>query len=437
MNFKLSILALFFLNFLGKAQEILTLDKAINYALKHKADAIKAKLDYENTQYQIEQVRAAALPQINANGSLTYNPMLQQINFMGMTAKMGTPWQTTIGASVTQQIFNQSIFTGLKAAKTTKEFYAINQQLTNETLIEKVATNYYQVYQTQQQLATIENNLNSTTKTRDVLAGLFQNGLAKKIDLDRMNVSINNLNANRQLIINALQLQEHSLKFMIGMDINTPITMPENTFEINQLLINNDFDLNNRTEIKQINKQLELLLLDKKSKIAEYYPTLALTANIAYSGTADVFPWFSKHQNTHYFTSSAIGLSLSVPIFNGFSTRAKIRQADINIKKAEAEKRNIELALNLDIENAKTQINNSLLTINTQKENVDLAKNVLENTQSNYKFGLATLTDLLDAEKAYADSQNNYTNALLEYKLAEIKLIKAKGEINTLTKLKN
>lgn len=417
----------------GKAQEELTLKDAINYALTHKVDAIKAKLDYENAQYQIEQVRANALPQVAATGSLTYNPLLQQLSFMGMNVKMGTNWQSSIGVGVSQQVFNQAVFTGLKAARTTQEFYAINQQLTNENLIEKVATAYYQVYQTKQQLATIENNLNSTTKTRDVLAGLFQHGLARKIDLDRMNVAINNLTSARQQIINALQLQEHSLKFLIGMDINTAITMPEDTFEPSVLFADENIDFSKRTEIQLLDKQLELLELDKKAKLAEYYPTLALTANIAYTGMANQFPWFNKHETANFFSSSAIGLSLNIPIFNGFSTRAKVQQANISIKKAQAEKKNVELALNLGIENAKTQINNSLLTINTQKENVDLAKKVLENTQSNYNYGLATLTDLLDAEKAYADAQNNYTNALLEYKLAEIQLIKAKGELNTLT----
>lgn len=422
-----------FLGIFGKAQQELSLSEAINHALSHKADAVKAKLDYENAQYQIEQVRANALPQVVGTGSLTYNPLLQQLSFMGMNVKMGTSWQSSFGIGVSQQIFNQAVFTGLKAARTTKEFYAINQQLTNENLIEKVATAYYQVYQTKQQLATVENNLNSTTKTRDVLAGLFQHGLARKIDLDRMNVAINNLTSSKQQIINAMQLQEHSLKFLIGMDINNDIKMPDDTFEPSILITNEEIDFSNRTEIQLLDKQLELLALDRKVKLAEYYPTLALTANIAYTGMANQFPWFNKHETANYFTSSAIGLTLNIPIFNGFSTRAKVRQTDISIKKAQAEKRNIELALSLDIENAKTQINNSLLTINTQKENVELAKKVLENTQSNYNYGLATLTDLLDAEKAYADAQNNYTNALLEYKLAEIQIIKAKGQLNSLT----
>ena len=71
-------------------------------------------------------------------------------------------------------------------------------------------------------------------------------------------------------------------------------------------------------------------------------------------------------------------------------------------------------------------------TINNQKENVQLAQEEKNNTNNNYTQGLASLTDLLDAENALVDAQNNYTNAILEYKLAEIQLIKSKGELNTL-----
>lgn len=433
MKYNLSIVFVFLLGYFAKAQEDLSLNKAINYALEHKAEAIKARLNYENTQYQIEQVRSAALPQINASGGLTYNPLLQQVSIGGQTIKMGKNWNTSIGISLQQQIFNQSVFIGLKAAKTTREFYALNQQLTNEGIIEKVATAYYQVYQTKQKLATVENNLSSTTKTRDVLAGLFKSGLAKKIDLDRMNVAINNLQATKQQIINTLQLQEHSLKFIIGMDINTPIIMPNDTFAARNILIDEEVSIENRTEMKVIAKQLDMLHLDKKAKQAEYYPTLALSATLAHTGMGNEFPWFNKSPEVNFFSTSSVGVSLSIPIFNGFSTRAKVQQADISIKKAEADKKDAVLAINLDIANAKTQINNSLLTINSQKENVSLAKEVLSNVQNNYRNGLANLTDLLDAENAYTEAENNYTNALLEYKLAEIALLKAKGNLNLLT----
>jgi outer membrane protein TolC len=72
------------------------------------------------------------------------------------------------------------------------------------------------------------------------------------------------------------------------------------------------------------------------------------------------------------------------------------------------------------------------MTIKSQKENAQLATEVLDNTRNNYMQGLAPLTDLLDAENSLTEAQNNYTTALLEYKLAEIQLIKSKGELKSL-----
>ena len=88
--------------------------------------------------------------------------------------------------------------------------------------------------------------------------------------------------------------------------------------------------------------------------------------------------------------------------------------------------------LHVGYENAKKQIDNSITTIKNQKENATLAQEVLSNTNNNYIQGLASLTDLLDAENALVEAQNNYTTALLDYRLAEIQLIKSKGELKTL-----
>ena len=106
----------------AKSQEIksLTLKDAITYALENKADAKKAKLKVENSEYQIQEVRSKALPQISANGGLTYNPILQT-TFLdggsfggepGTTVKLnfGQKWNSTAGVSLTQTLFDQSVF---------------------------------------------------------------------------------------------------------------------------------------------------------------------------------------------------------------------------------------------------------------------------------------------------------------------------------------
>jgi outer membrane efflux protein len=90
------------------------------------------------------------------------------------------------------------------------------------------------------------------------------------------------------------------------------------------------------------------------------------------------------------------------------------------------------LAMDLAYENAHSRLTNNLLTIDSQKENVKLAEEVLLNTQNNYQQGLASLTDLLEAERSLSDAKNNYTNALLDYKLAEIQLLKSQGKLETM-----
>ena len=83
-------------------------------------------------------------------------------------------------------------------------------------------------------------------------------------------------------------------------------------------------------------------------------------------------------------------------------------------------------------ENAKIELKNSISTINSQRKNAELAQEIYNSTQNNYNNGLATLTDLLDTEDSLTEAQNSYTQALLNYKIAEIQLIKAKGDIRTL-----
>jgi outer membrane protein len=427
-----------------KAQEVktLSLKDAITYALENKSDAKKAKLEVENSEYQIEEVRSRALPQIHANGSLTYNPILQTNVIDGaafgapgttIQASFGQKWTSGAGVSLSQVLFDQSVFTGLRAAQTTREFYQINNQLTDEQVIERVANNYYSVYVLRERLTLLDSNYVNTSKVRDIVKGQFDNGLAKKIDLDRIVVKMSNIDTERQQLKNQIQLQENALKFFMGMPIETQIVIPQTQFEVTPAALTEAPNTANRTEYLLLKKQEELLEFQKTAIKAEYYPTLSLVAGYNYIGQGPEMPLFAKPENGVYWSDySAIGLNLRVPIFTGFGTRARVSQADVNIRSHQEDIKDTQLALDLEYRNAKTQIENNIITIGNQKENMRLAGDILKNTKNNYLQGLASLTDLLDAENASLEAQNNYTRAVLAYKIAEITLIKTKGELKTL-----
>ena len=425
----------------------LTLAQAIDYALKSKADAQKARLEIKKSEYKIQEARANALPRLAASAGMSYNPKLQATYIDASTfappgmpvsdepikMEMGQKWGSSAELKLTQVIFNQAVFIGLKAARTTREFYLINEQLTQNEIIEKVAQAYWKVYQAQQALQNIQENLALTEKTAQVVEGSFKAGLAKKIDLDRITVALNNLRSAEQQASSGLTLAKHALKYLMGLPITEPISLPKDAFKADYRLAFEKGDASNRTEIKALEKQKELLTLSAKATRSGLYPSLALQATYGYLGMGPKTPLiYGKKDKVYWSNYSAISLGLNIPIFSGFGTKAKVQQALIEIEAIDATLKDTRLAMDLAQENAQTQLANNLLTIQTQEENVKLAQEVLSNTQNNYQQGLASLTDLLESERALSDAKNSYTNALLSYKLAEIGLLKAQGNLDTL-----
>lgn len=435
----------------AQAQEArqLTLKDALNYALQANQDARKAKLDVENGKYEISEVRSRALPQVNGTATLTHNPLLQMSalpNIFGPSPNpnetiliaFGQKWNANAGVSLTQALFDKSVLTGLKAAKSTQEFYRLNHQLTEENIIEKVATNYYQLLVQRQQVNVLDSTIKNTRRVQQVLEGQFKSGLAKKIDVDRIKVNLSNLNSQKQQLLNGVTLLENQLKFLIGMPIQTPVIIPDvDRKSIQPQLLPADLSANleNRLELQVMRRQEELLNYQKESFKAQNYPSLSLNGNYSYQGMGNKVPLMKgQSQGVNWFDVASVSVNLRIPIFNGGATKARIRQADVSIRKVNEDIEQTELALNLAHENAKTQINNSIITLNSQKENVQLAEEVYFNTQNNYNNGLAPLTDLLNAETSLTEANNNYSEALLNYRVAEIQLIKSQGQLKSLLK---
>lgn len=420
---------------LAYSQQTVTLKQAIEFALQNKADALKAKLDITNADAKILEAKAGALPKVTGNANITYNPIIQEIALGGQTFKMGQPWVAVAGVQLQQALFNQQVFIGLKAAKSTKEFYQLNANLTEEQIIERVSNAYFQVFTAQEQKNTLESSYSSTEKVRNVIKSLYDNGLSKKIDLDRTNVNLTNIETNIKQSNNGITQAENALKFYMGMPIETKIQLVQEDMAVTPHLLDETVNTDERTEIKVLLKNKELLEYQKKATIANYYPTVNLTANYNWQGMGEKFPLTNgSSKGVLWSDYSAIGLGINIPIFNGFATKAKVQQNQIDIDKLEIDIKDTKLGLDQAYQNAKAQIENSLATLESQKANVKLAEDVLADTKSNYQYGLATLTDLLDAENSLVQAKNNYTTAILDYKIAEVQYYKSKGELKNYLK---
>jgi len=427
------------------AQQPLTLQEAITYALNNGESVRKAKLDILSGDLKVKEVRAGALPQIDGTVNLNDNILAQQFilpaEFMGgqpgefIAVKAGTTWSSMAQVQLNQQLFNQQVFTGLKAAKSSQEYYRLAAQLAEENLIQQVATNYYQVIITREQLAVVNSNIERNNQLEKIVSSQFELGLARKIDLDRVKVNSSNLSSQREQLLNAISQQENLLKYYMGMPVTQQISIPETSLDelertAKARLLDTKFDVNRLSSYLVLQKQKELLEFQRKAYIAEYYPNLSLGANYMYNTQSNKFNLYTN--NALNYDMSAVTLTLRIPIFDGGARNSRVKQATIDIEKVQVDLANSTNALEMGYENARIQIKNSLNTIETQNQNKILAEEVYNSTENNYHNGLANLTDLLTAETELVSAQNSYNQALLNYKVAEIELIKSQGNIKTL-----
>ncbi|ODS82815.1 MAG: transporter [Cytophagaceae bacterium SCN 52-12] len=426
------------------AQTPVTMSDAIQYALKNSEVLKQARLDIEKGVYQVKETRANALPQLSATSTLTNNLLVQQFvlpaeAFGGkpgefMAIKAGQTWGAMTQVQLSQQIFNQQVMTGLKAARTTEDFYRVSEELARENVIQQVAVNYYQVQISRLQMSVVNANLERVTKLGDMIAGQYENGLAKKIDVDRVKVNRSNLEAQKLLLENSIAQQENLLKYYMGMPVMEQIALSEPDLGEARLpeaaTAGDHLNIESLLTYSVLKKQEDLLKFQRDAIAAEAYPTLSLSGNYTYNTQSNRFNLYGN--NALSYDMAAVTLNLRIPIFDGFSRKSRVRQSEIARLNLQEDIRKTSNSLYMANENAKSQLDNSLRTIRTQAANKELAGEVYESIRNNYRNGLANLTDLLNAEDELVNAQKSYNEALLQYRIAEVELLKSNGKITSM-----
>ncbi len=128
---------------------------------------------------------------------------------------------------------------------------------------------------------------------------------------------------------------------------------------------------------------------------------------------------------------SVIGLKASVPIFSGRSKDAQLQQSRLELENAK-ENQNLNIGqLELQFQNANKQLQENISTLNSNQNNMDLAKSVYETSKFEYSKGVSVLSDLLDTDFSYQQAQSKYMSSLLDLVSNRLLYERAKGTINS------
>jgi outer membrane protein TolC len=436
-----------------------SVQQAIDYAKKNNVQVKNALLDVQKQEQINREVTSNALPHINAQFSYTYNPAVQkqllpdfitnQIytvltdegvsgsggpiqfpdNIGFLEFPFGTKFNTAIGISLRQILFDGQVFVGLQARNATIELQQKTVEVTEEMIRTSIYKIYYQLVVSKTQLELLNANIGRFEKLLHDTREIYKAGFAEQLDVDKVSVALTNLQTERIRVLNSVSNGYYGLKVLIGMPVNEELAL---TDSLDESTIREGI-LEMSTYSYEDRKDFQSALLGKK--LNEYnvrryklsqIPTVTLTGNYAKNAQRNQWNFL---EGGEWFDIASVNLNVSIPIFNGFFTKAKIEQARIDLLKTTNLIENMKLTIDSEVATARNNFNTAIATLEFQRKNMELAEKVYMQTTRKYEMGTGSQTEITTAQTDLKAAQTNYITALYDAVIARIDFLKATGKL--------
>ncbi|WP_301926589.1 TolC family protein [Ferruginibacter sp.] len=437
------IAALLMIGSIVKAQQVnqLSAKQAVEYGLKNAVQVKNALLDILVQQQTNKDITAAAYPSIKATGAfndyLNIPTSLLPGEFFGAPAgtfipvKFGTKYSATGGISLNQTIFDGQVFVGLQARKTSIDLRVKAAEVTEENIKANIYKIYYQLVVSKTQIELLNANISRLEKLSHDTKEIYKNGFAEKVDVDKLTVQIANLETEKLKALNSIANGYAGLKVLMGMPMKDSLqltdTLSENELKEN-ILESSNYQYSDRKEYQLAELTSKLNGFNIKRYQLSQIPTLSFNANYSKQAQRTQFDFFKRSGD--WFTTSFIGFNLTIPIFNGFSTRAKIAGARLALQQSQNQLEAQKISIDNDVTAAKNNFITAIATIDYQKKNMALAETVYEQTKKKYEVGTGSTTEINTAQVDLKTAQTNYISALYDAIIARIDFLKATGKLN-------
>ncbi|HWB24292.1 MAG TPA: TolC family protein [Chitinophagaceae bacterium] len=405
-----------------------TLQQCIQYAIKHQPLIQQAVVDQQIVETTIQSKLADWYPQLNLAASLQHNFKLPASVFNGSVNYIGTKNTSTIGLQATQNIFNRDV---LLATRTANDVRTQVRQLTEADKIAvtvNVSQAFYGVLLTQKQIELTGEDIKRLQLSLKDAYAQYQAGIVDKVDYKRATISLNKSMAQLQGQNDSLQAKYALLKETMGYPDSVYLALQYDSVQMQrEIYIDTAQYINyeNRIEVRLLETQRRLLQANIRYNKLAYFPTLSAFGayNFNYLNNS-----FSKLY-AQDFPTSYIGLQLSFPIFQGFKRVQNIRGAELAFQKSDYALIGLKDTITTQYEQALATYKSNLFNYTIFKDNLDLATDVYNTLELQYKAGIKTYLDVITAEEDLRTAETGYTNALYQVLISKINVQKALGII--------
>ncbi len=403
----------------------LTLNKSINYGLKHNPEIEQLQIDAKKADIRVNDAIAEYYPSLSMSSYFAYLSDVPVLDFGGTQIPMGQHKNYSVSVSLNQVLFAWGkLYDAYKIADILREMaelkikrkqqevrYAVTDAFCGLLILEKMTELSFE-------------SLNQLKKHEISVTKRYKAGLLPQYELLRSRSQIANMKQQVIITENALNLAKEGFKLLLGMELEKELIMEgtieekHETFDVDELL---EHAMSYRVEI--VNMKNIQRIAEKGRSIARKIILPAIVGGATYERKKP----FSLGGDD-WGSNLTFNIGVQFNIFSGFKTRNRYEEALLALREAELAEENLKKAIQFEVKQAFLNVNAAQEGISAARENVDQAQKAFSIIEKRYSSGLVTNLEYLDTQLAQMQAKMGYLSALRNYHSARVSLLKAIGK---------
>lgn len=416
---------------------VVTLSKAIEIAMSENTTIKVANKEIQRVEYSKKERVGGLYPNISFSAAYQRALKKQKMFFSipGFPSnpdgiEVGQDNTFTGGLSASLPIIAPTLWETLKMSELEMELSQESARASKISLYSQVKKAYYSILMMQDSYDVIKRSYENTQENAKIIFNKFKQGTVSEYEWIRADVQVRNAMSNLVSAESAVTMSKLQLKMLMGIDVETELKVEGKLSDFEATMYGDvmkidttQLDMN--SDLKQFEIQQKQLSQNEKIHKASLLPTLAASINYQYMSMVNDSLTFTGDQI--WFPTSTLGVSLSIPIFQGGSKYYKTKQLKIQQDELNDQKVNLKRGLQTQVLTSFENIKKSLKKIESNKEGLRQAEKALSISQKMYDVGMATYLDLSNAELSYINAGLSYNQSIFDYLSAKADLEKILG----------
>lgn len=425
------------------------LNDVYQLALSKDPQVLRASAVVNASQEDITQAKATLFPQISFSASVTRSTSdgstkAAYLNDQGEYVEQYVDVETEsisnrYGFSLSQEVFSWATWQNLDIAKKRAMQSEVNFNLAKQNLISRVAEAYFNVLRAQDSLEFAIAEKNAIERQLEQTNQRFKVGLTAITDVHEAQAQYDNSLATVIRSQNDVEIRKELLREITGAYPRDLAALNTSRFSTAKLEKTADDWVNlarsSNQELQSQTIAMEVAQANIDVAYSGHLPTVSLTASKGKSNTnanrrTTGEPPVTSEDNPLPGQGTSIQLSVSVPLFEGFRTDSRVKQAQANYVVASEDR---ELTHRRIVRTVRTNYANVLTLISTikaQEQAVRSAESALQATEAGFEVGTRTIVDVLVSTQQLYRSKSNLSASRYDYIMAVLNLKLAAGTVS-------